>query len=117
MRNLYFVNVFEEVVSVDFFFSYFSHMVNYQLPSIFISDIFLFSVTFSRCFSATSSGGSEGKESACNAGHLSLIPGLGGFPQRRAWQPTSVFLSGKSPWTEDPGGLQSMGSQRVEQTE
>ena len=32
---------------------------------------------------------------------------------RRAWQPTSVFFPGKSPWTEEPDGLQSMGSQRV----
>ena len=30
-----------------------------------------------------------------------------------AWQPTPVFLPGESPWTEEPGGLQSMGSQRV----
>ena len=28
-------------------------------------------------------------------------------------QPTPVFLPGKSPWTEEPGGLQSAGSQRV----
>ena len=34
-------------------------------------------------------------------------------PQRRAWQPTPVFLTGESPWTEEPGALQSMGSQRV----
>ena len=27
--------------------------------------------------------------------------------------PTPVFLPGESPWTEEPGGLQSMGSQRV----
>ena len=26
---------------------------------------------------------------------------------------TAVFLSGESPWTEKPGGLQSRGSQRV----
>ena len=31
----------------------------------------------------------------------------------RAWQPTPVFLPGKSPWTEEPGGLQSLGSERV----
>ena len=30
----------------------------------------------------------------------------------RKWQPTPVFLPGESPWTEEPGGLQSMGSQR-----
>ena len=29
------------------------------------------------------------------------------------WQPTPVFLPGESPWTEEPGRLQSMGSQRV----
>ena len=32
-------------------------------------------------------------------------------PWRRTWQPTPAFLPGKSPWTEEPGGLQSMGSQ------
>ena len=32
---------------------------------------------------------------------------------RRAWQPTPVFLPGESQWTEEPGGLQSMISQRV----
>ena len=32
---------------------------------------------------------------------------------KRAWQPTPGFLPGESPWTEKPGGLQSMGSQRV----
>ena len=32
---------------------------------------------------------------------------------RRARQPTPVFLPGESPWTEELGGLQSMGSQRV----
>ena len=34
-------------------------------------------------------------------------------PWRRKWQPTPGFLPGESPWTEEPGGLQSMGSQRV----
>ena len=58
-------------------------------------------------------GGSDGKESACNAGDLGSIPGLGRFPWRRIWQPTVVFLTGESPWTEEPGGLQSTGLQRV----
>ena len=35
------------------------------------------------------------------------------IPWRRKWQPTPVFLPGKSSWTEEPGGLQSVGSQRV----
>ena len=38
---------------------------------------------------------------------------VGKTPWRRTWQPTPVFLPGESPWTEEPGGLQSMGSQRV----
>ena len=30
-----------------------------------------------------------------------------------AGQPTLVFLRGEAPWTEESGGLQSMGLQRV----
>ena len=36
-------------------------------------------------------GGSAGEESACNAGELGLIPGLGKFPWRKEWLPTPVF--------------------------
>ena len=35
--------------------------------------------------------GSNGKESACNAGDLGLIPGLGRSLEK-GWQPTPVFL-------------------------
>ena len=35
------------------------------------------------------------------------------IPWRTAWQPIPVFLPGESPWTEEPGGLQSMRSQRI----
>ena len=38
--------------------------------------------------------GSDGKDSACNAGDPGLIPGLGRSPCRRKWQPTPVFLLG-----------------------
>ena len=55
--------------------------------------------------------GSVGKESACNAGDPGLILGLGRSPGegngntfRYAWE---------IPWTEEPGRLQSMGSQRI----
>jgi len=58
------------------------------------------------------SGGSDGKEYSCNARDLGLSR-VGQIPWRTAWQPTSVFLPGESPWTEEPSGLQSMGSQRV----
>ena len=56
-------------------------------------------------------GDSNGKESACNAGDLSSIPGLGRAPgERNASYPSSI-LAWRIPWTEEPGRLQSMGSQ------
>ena len=41
-------------------------------------------------------GGSDGKESAYNAGDLSAIPGSWRFPWRKAWRPTPVSLPGES---------------------
>ena len=38
---------------------------------------------------------------------------LGWEDPRKAWQPTPVLFPGELPWTEEPGRLQSMGSQRV----
>ena len=38
---------------------------------------------------------------------------VGKIPWRRALQPTPEFLPGESSWTEEPGGLQSIGSQQV----
>ena len=35
------------------------------------------------------------------------------IPWRRKWQPTPIFLLQKIPWTEEPGGLQSIGCHRV----
>ena len=37
----------------------------------------------------------------------------GKIPWRKAGQPIPVFLCGESPWTEEPGKLQSMRVQRV----
>ena len=39
------------------------------------------------------------------------------IPERRKWQPTLIFLTGKILWTEEPGGLQSMGCKEVDMTE
>ena len=58
-------------------------------------------------------GGSDSKESACNAGDPGFDPWMGKIPWRRTWQTTPVFLPGESPWTEVAGGLESMGLQRV----
>ena len=44
---------------------------------------------------------------------IRVNPWIGKISWRRAWQPTPVFLPGESPWTEEPGGLQSMGLHRV----
>ena len=38
-------------------------------------------------------------------------PWVGKIPLRREWQLTPVFLPGEPPLTEEPGGLESMGSQ------
>ena len=35
------------------------------------------------------------------------------IPCRRAWQPTPVFFAWRIPWTEEPGGLQYIKSQKV----
>ena len=40
-------------------------------------------------------------------------PWVGKIPWRRERLPTPVFLPGESPWTEELGGLQSMGLQKV----
>ena len=51
------------------------------------------------------------KVSACNAGGPGLIPGSGRSPGEMATH--SSILAWRTPWTEEPGGLQSIGSQRV----
>ena len=56
-------------------------------------------------------GGSDGKASAYNTGDPGSIPGSEGSPGEGNGNSTPVLLPGKIPWTEDPGRLQSMGSQ------
>ena len=63
-------------------------------------------------FQATFYSGLDSKESACNAGDLGLIPGLGRSPGEGNGYPLSI-LAWRIPWTEEPGRLKSMGSQRI----
>ena len=57
-------------------------------------------------------GGSDRKESTCNVGDRGSIPGLGRSPgEGNGTQPS--ILAWKTPWTEELGGLQSMGLPRV----
>ena len=53
-------------------------------------------------------GGSDGKESACSAGDLGWED-----PLEEGMATPSSILAWRTPWTKEPGGLQSMGSQRV----
>ena len=56
-------------------------------------------------------GGASG-EASVNAGEVDLVPGSRRFPGERMATHSSI-LAWAITWTEEPGGLQSMGSQRV----
>ena len=58
------------------------------------------------------SGGSDGKESSCNAEDLGSIPGSGRSPGEGTATHCSI-LAWRIPWTEEPGRLQSILLQRV----
>ena len=57
-------------------------------------------------------GGSDGKGPACNAKDLSSVPGLGRSPGEGNGN-LLQYSCLENPRTEEPGGLQFMGSQRV----
>ena len=62
----------------------------------------------------------SGKESACQCRRCRrgrFDPWVGKLSWRKKWQPTPESLLGEIPWTEYPGGLQSMGSQELDTTE
>ena len=61
-------------------------------------------------------GGSDSKESACNAGDRGSIPGLGRSLEEGVATHFSIF-AWRIPWTEEAGGLQSMGCKESETTE
>ena len=52
------------------------------------------------------------KEYACNVGDLGLIPGWKDALKENIAVHSGI-LSWRIPWTEEPGGLQPMGLQRV----
>ena len=57
------------------------------------------------------SGGSVVKNPSTNAGDTSLIPGLGRSLEKEMATHSSI-LACEMPRTQEPGGLQSMGSQK-----
>ena len=58
-------------------------------------------------------GGSDGKKSSCNAGDPGSIAGSG-ISLEKGMATHSSILAWRIQWTEEPGKLQPMGSQRVE---
>ena len=65
------------------------------------------------------SDASMDKESACNVGDtgaMGLIPGSGRSPEEGMATHSSI-LAWRIPWTEEPGGLQSMGRTESDTTE
>ena len=61
-------------------------------------------------------GGANGKEPTCQCRRhkrRGFDPWVRKISWRKARQPTPGFLPGESPWTEDPGELQSIGSHRM----
>jgi len=55
--------------------------------------------------------------SAGDARAMGSISGSGRSLGEGKWQPSPVFLAGESPWTGEPGGLQTSGSQELGTTE
>ena len=55
-------------------------------------------------------GGSDGEESTCNSGDLGSVPGSGICPGEVNGYPIQYW---RIPWTEELGGVQSMGLPRV----
>ena len=62
-------------------------------------------------------GGSDGKESACNAGRPGFNPWVGKIPLRREWQPTPVFLPGEFHGQSGPAGYGPWGLKGSDTTE
>ena len=50
-----------------------------------------------------------------DAGDVSLILGFGRSPEGKMATHCSILAAKKTPWMEEPGGLQFIGSQRVQQ--
>ena len=61
-------------------------------------------------------GGSDSKKLACNAGDPGSIPGLERSPGEGNGNPFQYSCLENPMDREEPGGLQSMGSQRVRKT-
>ena len=75
----------------------------------------MYTINGSYCYYLGFPGGPSGKESACNAGDLGLIPGLG--RSSGGAHGTAVLLPRGSPWTEEPGELHAIHGVTKSQTQ
>ena len=57
-------------------------------------------------------GRSDGTESACQCRRHRFYPWVGKIPRGEVATHSSI-IAWRIPWTEEPGGLQSMGWQRI----
>ena len=73
-------------------------------------------ISFSFAFTVGFAGGSDSKEPACNVGDQCSIPGLGRSLEKEMATHSSI-LAWRIAWTEEPGGLQSMGCKESDTTE
>ena len=65
-------------------------------------------------------GFNSGKEFGCQCRRdkrCRFDPWVRKIPWKRAWQPILVFLPGESPWTEEPGRLQSVRCKKLDMAE
>ena len=62
-------------------------------------------------------GGSDGKDSACNAGSLGSIPGSGRPPREGNGNPLQYSCPENPPWTEESGGHSPWGLKELDKTE
>ena len=62
-------------------------------------------------------GGSDGKESACKVGDMSLIPGLGRSPGEGEYLTTPVFLPGEFQGQSSLAGYSPQGQKGLDMTE
>ena len=83
-----------------------SHLYTFEMELMALN--FLTRSLITRSFT----GGSNVKESACNAGDPSLIPGSRRSHREGNGNPLQ-YSCWRIPWTEEPGRLQSMGLQRI----
>ena len=101
-------------------FCLFQKVIQLESPcSLLISDCYSFKILSTsfhelivHFFSMLNNSGSHSKQSVCNAGDPGLVPGTGRSPGEGNGTHSSI-LALEIPWTEEPGRLHPMRSQKV----